>query len=219
MRYVAPTTPRPSGKTGKYIEKKYPDVINDTWVFKPEQKPPQEIPSDNRWLYYPPLWTKNINDITSDEIWATQESIWVQNEVFRQIKATNDSLAAFELVEPRAKDGKSARFRNFYWEVELTMAKGGVNVKLKNLRPNWQPVENLHFVARFKDANDKNAKTGVPVLIPPLKSSGWQGYPVGPAGGGNDVFPNEKSGRQDRCQVHRKRLTSISLVFTPWTRC
>ncbi len=199
LRYVPSTKQptRPIGGFGKKKEKTDPDIVNETWIFRPEMKNPPQTPppTDNRFLQLPALGAKNATEISSAEVWATQESVWVQHEIFRQIKATNDGLAAFERVDMSA-DGKSAVFRNFYWEVELKMAAGGVNVKLKNMRPNWQPIENLRFIARFKDPSKKDGNPSDEVVIPPQKSAGWQGYPVGPAGSGKDVFPNEKSGEK-----------------------
>jgi hypothetical protein len=147
-----------------------PEIANDAWIYRPNKIPP----ADNRFLGYVPDWNENTNarDI-SDEIWAAQENLWLTREMYRRIKAANDALAHFEYVSTDAL--KWAKFRNFYWEIELKPSGTGVQAKLKNLRPKRQNIDNLHLLVRLKD------KDSPPVLFPPSDKS-FQGEALAPGG-------------------------------------
>jgi hypothetical protein len=173
------------------------DLSGDNWIYKPDKLPP----SDNRFFSYVSAnslshWPDNWHDISSEEIWAAQENLWIQREIYRQIKAINDSVAAFTPVtgNKAGKDGWT-KFRNYYWEIELKVTDPGaqakVAAKLKNLRPVGQSVNNLRFLLRFKDPNDKNAKVSDPLLFPPREpvDRRFLGAVVDVAGSPNDTFP------------------------------
>jgi hypothetical protein len=141
------------------------ELANDTWIFKKDKLPP----ADNRFFSYVPAWGVNTN---SEEVWAAQENLWVQRELFRQIKAANDALAHCTPLNPD-KDGKATKFRNYYWEIELQVSPEGVRAKLTNRRPKRQVIDNLHFLVRF--SKDK----AEPVMFPP-KGVAFEGVPVAP---------------------------------------
>src|SRR5262249_34914016 len=96
------------------------DVVNDAWVYKEDKLPPP----DNRFFNYVDAWDDKNKEMISDEVWAAQENLWVQRELYRRIKAANDAVA---VATPVAKDkeNKWPKFRNFYWDIELTPAPGG----------------------------------------------------------------------------------------------
>jgi hypothetical protein len=138
----------------------------ETWIFRPGKLPPPQ----NRFFSYVPKWDKNLSDI-SDEIWAAQENLWIQRELFKRVKLANDAVARFTPADPKAHDAKQAakvlgtkdqwhKFSNFYWELELKVSGEGVLAKFKNLRPRRQSLDGLHFLVKF-------SATEAPLLFPP----------------------------------------------------
>ena len=177
------------------------DLSGDNWIYKPDKLPP----SDNRFFSYVSAnstshWPDNWHDISPEEVWAAQENLWVQREIYKEIKAVNDSVAAFKPVtgDQAGKDGWT-KFRNYYWEIELKVmdpgAQAKVAAKLKNLRAVGQSVNNLRFLLRFKDPKDKTAKLSDPLLFPPKEpvDKRFEGALVDIAGSGNDRFPPKGS--------------------------
>src|SRR5262249_41994592 len=108
----------------------------DTWIYKKGKLPP----ADNRFFSFVPKWDEKISGI-SEEIWAAQETLWVQRELFKRVKVANDAVA---YCAPAANNGNGAQqwatFSNYYWEVSLMVSGENVKVKLKNLRPRQQRV-------------------------------------------------------------------------------
>jgi len=99
----------------------------------------------------------------------------VQRELFHRIKVANDAVARCTLVAPNheTKDLQKVMtakdqwivYKNFYWEIQLQIAEGGVKVRLKSLRAKQQRLDTLHFQIRFKDSKSE------PILFPPLGST------------------------------------------------
>jgi hypothetical protein len=193
-----------AGKAAKVVSK---DLSGDTWIYLPD-RPDRYPPEDNLFFSYvgtggKPSWPQDFRRINTDEIWAAQENVWVEREIYKRIRLANESVAAAERsTDPKdSKDGWS-KFRNFYWEMDFKVTDHGekakVAVRLKNLRPQYQSVNNLRFLLRFKDPNDKNARPSDPVLVPPVEpvSLRFEGNWVDPADSGKDTFP-AKGASQD----------------------
>ncbi|HYV35164.1 MAG TPA: hypothetical protein VE988_05635 [Gemmataceae bacterium] len=159
-------------------------VDSEVWIYEKDRLPPH----DNRFFPYVKAWSNNPKEITSEEIWAAQEDIWVRRELFKQLKAANDVLAHFEPVMIDKKTAKPNSFHNFYWEIDFALSDEGVSATLKNLRPHEQAIDGLHFILRFKD---KDGKPGAPVLFPP-KERPLKDNPVAPAGGAKSTFTTKK---------------------------
>jgi hypothetical protein len=172
------------------------DLVGDTWIYLPD-RPDRLPPDDNRFFSYVPAWPLNNNEVSPDEVWTAQENLWVQRELYKQIRLTNESVA----VASRSKDSKDgwSKFRNFYWEIDLKVTDHGekakVAARLKNLRPQYQSVNNLRFLLRFKDPNDKDGKPSEPVVFPPKQpvDMRFEGGLVDPADGAKDMFPAKGS--------------------------
>jgi hypothetical protein len=145
----------------------------ETWIFRPGKLPPAE----NRIFPYVSKWDKNLTDI-SEEIWAAQEDLWIQRELFKRIKLANDAVARFTPASKAqvAKDHWH-KFTNFYWELELKIVGEGVQAKIKNLRPRRQSLDGLHFLVKLSNSE-------APVLFPPKDSKGFESVPLAP----NEVY-------------------------------
>jgi hypothetical protein len=166
------------------------EVANDAWIYKPGRIPPD----DNRFFTYVEKWADLLNQISAEEIWTAQEMLWVQRDMYKQLRMANESLALLEPVkgDKADKDGW-AKFRNFYWEMDLKEKGGSVEVKLRNMRPQQQAVNKLRFLLRFKDPSNKDGKPSGPVVFPPIepKELRFDGNPVAPYekdGNGSDTF-------------------------------
>jgi hypothetical protein len=169
--------PFPDPKGGVVTPEEEVELLGDAWVYKKDRLPPP----DNRFFPYVANWeakelkTDRAEEI--EEIWAAQENLWVQREMFRRIKAANDSLAIARAVGGKEKDGSATKWRNYYWEIDLKVVKDGIAVRLKNIRSKPQALDGLRFVLRVN--NDPK----VPVLIfpsPTLKDKGFEGDKVLP---------------------------------------
>jgi hypothetical protein len=171
------------------------DLSGDTWIYLAD-RPDRLPPDDNRFFSFVPSWPPDNRGISTEEVWTAQENLWVQRELYKQIRLTNESVAVAE----RSKDPKDSRdgwakFRNFYWEIDLKVMDHGekakVAARVKNLRPQYQNVNNLRFLLRFKDPNDKDGKPSEPVVFPPKQPADlrFEGGLIDPADGANNTFP------------------------------
>jgi hypothetical protein len=163
----------------------------ESWIYRAGKLPP----SENRFFTYVPKWDEKLTDI-SQEIWAAQEDLWVQRELYKRVKLANDAVAHFTPADPKARDAKQAakvlgtrdqwhKFSNFYWELELKIVDGGVLAKFKNLRPRRQSLDGLYFLVKFSNgeaqlfppkgatldsvplAHDESWTTPNPIAMPP----------------------------------------------------
>jgi hypothetical protein len=82
----------------------------------------------------PPIAENRQHLPTDEEIWLTQENVWVKRELLRIIRNTIDTIAYFHPVEPSGKEEPlpektvaRRRYRNSNWELELLLKRGDNN--------------------------------------------------------------------------------------------
>jgi hypothetical protein len=84
---------------------------------------------------------------SGEEPWLAQEDLWIQRELFRLVKKTNDSVANFKQVGPK-------EFENPYWrlkqlEPDAKTKPSQVRIQLTNLLPRSQNVR-VSFRVQFE---------------------------------------------------------------------
>jgi hypothetical protein len=179
-----------TGKTKNQGALKKELTTDGCWIFHTDKPPPQ----DNLFFNFvskegPGEWMTQPTDVLSEEVWAAQETLWVQRDLYKQLRTVNENLAKCVKDDKGSKDGWT-KFRNYYWEIDLKVSEGkegatsNVQAKLRNLRPQRQKINDLRFLLYVKDRAD-------PLVFPPKepKNLRFNGSAVDPAGSKNDVFP------------------------------
>jgi hypothetical protein len=119
-------------------------------------------------------WVPNWKELPPDdeEIWLSLEDLWVQRELLRAIKQTNEGVAWFTpldqgpAAQPSAEAPRKRSFRNPYWQLDLDLPLDGkvlrgklTNISKRRQTPNvtfWVqvlPKEDLKvpFAINFTD--------------------------------------------------------------------
>ncbi len=117
-----------------------------------------EIPAKKKDALIPPAGSKflrckfddwDTNNDISDEAWIAQEDLWIQNEVYRLVRAANDSIAAFKETARDAKAG-SATYQNPYFSVTLRLKDAKtLHVNIANRLTRRQKIDGLQLRLRF----------------------------------------------------------------------
>jgi hypothetical protein len=148
---------------------------------KPEErKPPtaQEA-AGARYLRWVPKWNTAVN--ISEEAWMAQEDLWIQKEIYRNIRDANDQVSKMPGLKAEGF-GNKATFANPYFEISLTLlSQSKLQVQLKNLRENRQKLDIGFRIRMAKDPQQKWEKVDI------------QGEPLDPAGGKNSTLTKELS--------------------------
>jgi hypothetical protein len=144
------------------------------WVPSAENPlPPKAVP----YFHYVFDEWKRDKDI-SDEAWMAQEDLWIQREIYRLVRAANDSVARFQ--PDKEKEGV---FTNPYWRITALVAKDKtLNIKITNLLDQRQDLD-VTFRMLLK-------KEGNPVLVK------IPGLPLAPKG-----TPASKDAASDTLEV------------------
>jgi hypothetical protein len=154
----------------------------------PEDKKKELLPPEgSKFLRYLATDWKATSDI-SDEAWIAQEDLWIQTEIYRLIRAANDSVAEFKNVMPKdAKAGSPVRYQNPYLDLTLNLKDGKtLELKLANRLSRRLKIDMLKLRIRFLD--DAKAEPEVITI---------KGDPLDPtpsAGSTRDVSINLKPG-------------------------
>lgn len=117
---------------------------------------PVELLGQWEAIMAPQTWTKIPS---REECWLAQEDLWVKRELLRVVKAANDLVARFRLIDdqqlqkelkeeaarnqgkpvepPPAGTQKHLRYRNHSWQMDLYVGKDGLlpGSTLKNVHP------------------------------------------------------------------------------------
>jgi hypothetical protein len=141
-------------KDGKPIAVGVVQLKSSGWMFRPEDAKdysytdeiPDKVrdgiipPPDSKFLRFVPVdW--NITKDISDEAWIAQEDLWVQTEIYRLIRAANDSISLFTETA-KDKDNKGATYRNPYFEMALRLKDDRtLEVKVSNLLNRRQKID------------------------------------------------------------------------------
>jgi hypothetical protein len=112
------------------------------WVWKPDELPPRDA---KFFRYVGDDWKLDYD--FSDEAWMAQEDLWVQREVYRLVRAANDSVAKFDGKGGSELD-KEYVFKNPYWQLSGRLTTDGkgkterkLKVKIKNLLDQRQDLD------------------------------------------------------------------------------
>jgi hypothetical protein len=101
-----------------------------------------------------------------EEVWLAQEDLWVQRELFLAIREANNSVGQMVRVTeekeraplPQANKGERfrERFRNPYWQLDLTLADSGgkpvLRGTIKNVGPRRQAIKQLAFKVYYNES-------------------------------------------------------------------
>ena len=144
---------------------------------KDRQPPSAQEAATARYLRWVPRWNKAVD--ISEEAWMAQEDLWIQKEIYRNIRDANDQVA--KMVGDKSEGfGNKATFANPYFEITLTLlSQSKLQVQLKNLRDNRQKLDIGFKIRMSKDPKQKWEKVDI------------QGEPLDPAGGKNSTLTKE----------------------------
>ena len=151
----------------------------------PSDENDRRPPSDQkaavaRYLRWVPKWNAAVN--FSDEAWMAQEDLWIQKEIYENIRNANDQVAKM-VGKGAEKKQEQATFRNPYFEISLRLlSQNKLQVTLKNLRDNRQKLEISFRIRMRKD--EKQKWDTINVQGEPLD-------PVGTKGKGSDTMTKE----------------------------
>jgi hypothetical protein len=153
--------------------------------------------------------------------WIAQEDLWIQTEIYRMIKAANDSVSDFTPQFKGKSDerNKAYAFQNSYFDLELKLDKNdALSFKIKNRLPRKQSID-LKFRVRLNGAKGHKEEL--------IEISGFPLMPAGTKGtGANDgdylvqSFPKGKDERTGIYSVQQvlswqtaavKRIDQISI--------
>lgn len=106
---------------------------------------------------------------TTEEIWLTQETVWVKRELLRLLQATLFNIGYFQPVEdktpPPAGYASHFLFRNSNWELDLLLRKGernqlfiSKNSTIKNVNPNKRTLPLREVKVYVEQANPNSEK-------------------------------------------------------------
>jgi hypothetical protein len=116
----------------------------DQWITK--SSGPPERPDQRFLVYLRESWQRDSSGDISEEAWLAQEDLWIQKELFRLIRLSNDYVSKFEGVTEADKKGgadknKFYTYKNPYWELGLKLAGNNeLIVSLKNLQSRRQKL-------------------------------------------------------------------------------
>jgi hypothetical protein len=147
----------------------------------PDHRPPSaQEAAVARYLRWVPKWNTAVN--ISEEAWMAQEDLWIQKEIYENIRNANDQVGKMLGAEVEGKD-KTATFKNPYFEIRLTLlGQNKLKVTLKNLRDNRQKLDIAFRIRMTKDTKQK--WDTINVQGEPLD-------PVGTKGKGSDTMTKE----------------------------
>jgi hypothetical protein len=118
------------------------------WVWNPDQLPPAGAPY---FRYVAGEWKKDYD--FSDEAWMAQEDLWVQRDIYRLVRAANDSVAKFQ-GEGGDKKDQDYVFTNPYWELTAKVTKDRkLKLKIKNLLDQRQDLDVTLKLQLVKEGN------------------------------------------------------------------
>lgn len=118
------------------------------WQYKEGQMPPVGA----KFFRYVPEWADQ-HDISS-ETWLAQEDLWIQRGMYTIVKIANEYVSKFQDVtgDDSNKPSATRKFRNPYWDLELTLAGDEtvplLNVKITNRLARRQKLD-LKFKVQF----------------------------------------------------------------------
>jgi hypothetical protein len=134
------------------------------WNFNPKDEDVDEIPSvkDKRDVLIPPenskflrfLWKDwDISSDISEEAWIAQEDLWIQSEIYRVIRAANDSVSDFKNITGKAtKEGEQVDFQNPYFDISFRVKDAkSFDVRIANRLNRRQRIDGMKLRVKFAD--------------------------------------------------------------------
>jgi hypothetical protein len=139
---------RSSGWTFEATDRDYdeiPDKVKDKLI----------PPEDSKFLrFLGKEWNTEKTDI-SDEAWIAQEDLWIQTEIYRLIRAANDSLSSFTEVA-RDNNTKTVTYKNPYLAITMQLKNANtLELHIANQLNRRQKIETMKVRARFVDPKVK----------------------------------------------------------------
>jgi hypothetical protein len=130
-------------------------VILPNWRYKESDLPPTTAKFFHyvEWKSGKERGTKDI----SDETWMAQEDLWIQREIYRLVRLSNDYVSKFERKSGKPGDAEGV-FENPYWTLELKLVGKNLSAKVTNKLSQKQKLD-----VAFKVRLQKNAD---PYLVP-----------------------------------------------------
>jgi hypothetical protein len=152
-------------------------VVLNKWLVpkgSPTEAPPATAiaAKEIKFIRYVPKWVFN-HDI-SEEAWMAQEDLWIQKELYRMIRVSNDYVSHMT-GEPVKGLNKPAVFSNPYFKLTLTLLdQKRLQVKIQNLRATRQKLE-ISFRIRFNENTSFEPEKIKPIEGEPLEPFGTKG--------------------------------------------
>jgi hypothetical protein len=117
----------------------------------------------------PPIAENPAYTPTTEELWLTQETVWVKRELMRLLQATLFNIGYFRPIEdktpPPAGYASHFRFRNSNWELDLLLRKGernqlfiSKNSTIKNINANKRTLPLREVKVYVEQANPNSEK-------------------------------------------------------------
>jgi hypothetical protein len=101
----------------------------------------------------------NTTGNISDEAWMAQEDLWIQRELYRLVRQSNDMVSVFDGKAGNANQ-QSYTCSNPYWKLELKLQDRKVLVKMTNLLSRRQRVD-TKFLITFREGNSDATEIGM----------------------------------------------------------
>jgi hypothetical protein len=126
-----------------YRSDKLPHESENSTTTSPAPSTPTSNSKDVKFIRYVEMeWDKKSK--FSKEAWIAQENIWIQKEIYRIIRQTNDDISKFVGGEDKAAKGKY-HFKNSSFALELNLLEDkSLSFKITNLLQRTQKLD-LNF--------------------------------------------------------------------------
>jgi hypothetical protein len=134
------------------------------WTFNPKDEDVDEISSvkEKRDVLIPPenskflrfLWKDwDISSDVSEEAWIAQEDLWIQSEIYRVIRAANDSVSDFKNITGKVtKEGEQVDFQNPYFDISFRVKDAkSFDVRIANRLNRRQRIDGMQLRVKFVD--------------------------------------------------------------------
>jgi hypothetical protein len=129
-------------------------------------------------------WVPSWKDPDDEEIWLSMEDTWVQRELLRAIKQTNEGVAWFTptdqgpAAQPSAEAPRKRSFRNPYWQLDLDLPLDGkvLKGKLTNISKRRQQP-NVTFWVQVLPKEDLKVPFAINLTDPKLLPAERQRLP------------------------------------------
>jgi hypothetical protein len=135
------------------------------WLYGVKEGPEMKLPPPNSPFlrYVAREWNTEVD--ISAEAWMAQEDLWIQRELYRLVRKTNDMVSVFD-GKGGNEPGKWYTFTNPYWKLEISFRGKQLATKITNRLSRRQRLD-IPFKVTLSD-DDKAPATDIVIHGEPI---------------------------------------------------